>query len=258
MAERRILPIPFRPEMVLPFLREIELPGTGKTMDRRVFKPRGFEFWTLPDGRDCYTQYRPYRDGTWDESRIVGGGPMQAFGWGEDLYGYLPYAPGNLLWVREAWISTGEGVWTVQDARRLSSRSEILYRANAPREGGPWWASIHMPREFSRITLKVTGVKVERLQNISRDDAMAEGIVQTWGDFVGDPPEWAVASINGYAAASGPHIYDNRTSVENFRERWNSIHGPDAWETNPWVAAYSLRPFLGNVDRLVREGVFDG
>src|SRR5215217_4203288 len=82
-----------------------------------------------------------------------------------------------------------------------------------------------MPRAASRITLTVTDVRVERLQDISRDDAMAEGIVQTWGDFMGDPPEWAVASINRHGDASGSHIYDNRTSAENYRELWNNING---------------------------------
>lgn len=113
-----------------------------------------------------------------------------------------------------------------------------------------WTPSIYMPRWASRLTLIVTDVRVQRLQDIGRDDAMAEGIVQTWGDFMGDPPEWAVASINRHGDASGSHIYDNRTSVENYRELWNHINGTGSWDANPWVVAYTFEVHRQNIDAM--------
>jgi hypothetical protein len=75
-----------------------------------------------------------------------------------------------------------------------------------------------MPRWASRITLKVTGVKVERLQEISEEDAKAEGVkrpVKVCDD-------------------------DGTSYTDGFGDLWESIHGPGAWEKNPWVAAISF------------------
>lgn len=72
-----------------------------------------------------------------------------------------------------------------------------------------WRPSIHMPRWASRILLEVTAVRVERLQDISHDDACAEGI----------------ESQKGGAAAC----------IERYRDLWKSINGPDSWNANPWV-----------------------
>jgi len=71
-----------------------------------------------------------------------------------------------------------------------------------------WKPSIHMPRWASRINLEVVSVRVERLQNISEDDALAEGIT----------------------------LVERGTSpVDQFKKLWESINGPGSWEANPWV-----------------------
>lgn len=85
-----------------------------------------------------------------------------------------------------------------------------------------WKPSIHMPRWASRITLEVTGVRIERLQDISEADARAEGIEQserTGGWLPGNcaAPEWA------------------------FRELWESINGAGSWNANPWVWVVEFR-----------------
>lgn len=107
-------------------------------------------------------------------------------GWHLKPFGFLndrqfakaasPYgAPSNKLWVREAFGISYDGYaipWTGADAQR---DGEVIYRATfyeKPDEGRlPWKPSIHMPRWASRITLEVTGVRVERLQDISEADA---------------------------------------------------------------------------------------
>jgi hypothetical protein len=139
-----------------------------------------------------------------------------------------PYGqPGDLLWVRETWGA----VWPADEPVPLR-QCEIEYRADLPpgctdRPGewpadegnGPevpkWRPSIHMPRWASRITLRITDIRVERLQDISEDDAKAEGVT---------PLDYAAHHV---AAGCGARIA--------FEQLWNTINGPGAWEANPWV-----------------------
>lgn len=136
-----------------------------------------------------------------------------------------PYGqPGDRLWVRETF-------------QQFSEDGEILYKADkagfdAMNElkrdefyEARWRPSIHMPRWASRITLEVTGVKVERLQDISEADAAAEGIIRqsTTGWF-------SVPGLNGAGT----------TARAGYALLWNSIHGPGSWEANPWVWCVSF------------------
>jgi hypothetical protein len=105
-----------------------------------------------------------------------------------------PYGqPGDRLWVREAWAYVDDEV----DGR-------LEYRATCELAGVKWLPSIHMPRWASRITLEITAVRVERLQDISEDGAKAEGVPdrnayhKLWeqingaGSAVADPWVWVV------------------------------------------------------------------
>ena len=114
-----------------------------------------------------------------------------------------PYGKvGDRLWVREAWAVHPE-------------TGSLLYRADddAP-ENTRWKPSIHMPRKHSRILLEMTSIKVERLQAISREDALAE------------------ATDNDPAEAD---------PIAGFAEYWNYINGAESWETNPWVWVVGFR-----------------
>jgi hypothetical protein len=141
---------------------------------------------------------------------------------------FNPYGkPGDLLWVRETWGA----VWPADEPVPLR-QCEIEYRADLPpgctdRPGewpadegnGPevpkWRPSIHMPRWASRITLRITDIRVERLQDITEDDARAEGCDSAaWEDEAGN-------GINSYR--------------ESFAFLWGQIKGPGAWDENPWV-----------------------
>ena len=117
-----------------------------------------------------------------------------------------PYGkPGDRLWVRE----------TFMPMPHLNAKA--FYRASDPLvHGQPWKPSIFMPRALSRITLEVVGVRLERLQEVSREDAIAEGIDCDGGD----------------------DEHRNRNSVENYAVLWDSINGKRpgcAWANNPWV-----------------------
>jgi hypothetical protein len=90
-------------------------------------------------------------------------------------------------------------------------------------DGRRWTPSIHMRREHSRITLEVTGVRVERLNDISEADALAEGV---------DP-----AGPVGYIPASD-RMGRCRYQYANL---WNEINGPDSWDANPFVWVVEFR-----------------
>lgn len=139
----------------------------------------------------------------------------------------LPYGqPGDRLWVKEtarpirAWQGSINGC-------------EIEYRADGftkifpeiwavPKKVTPWTPSIFMRRELSRITLEVTGVRVERLQDISADDCLAEGAVQFTAPGVGDLMDQGVVK--------DPWMYRQK-----YQWLWQDINGPGSWDANPWV-----------------------
>ena len=137
-----------------------------------------------------------------------------------------PYGqPGTTLWVREAWARDDED-------------GCLMYRADVGREmyadaweqgrieGVPryrWRPSIHMPRWASRITLEITSVRVERLQDISEADAAAEGVT----------PKWEPGFSGRLMEALGGFSF--RPAASAYAELWESLHGPGAWDANPWV-----------------------
>jgi hypothetical protein len=86
-----------------------------------------------------------------------------------------------------------------------------------------------MPRSASRITLKLKAVRIERLQDISEEDAIAEGIREWWNDQ-GETP--GSTFYLGYATAPG---VGHLTAKAAFRELWESINGHGSWDLNPWV-----------------------
>ncbi|WLW59870.1 hypothetical protein RA224_21885 [Achromobacter aegrifaciens] len=132
-----------------------------------------------------------------------------------------PYGqPGDRLWVRETWAF---GIHAM--AARRDDEGPFVYAADGTtqgRLGDRWRPSIHMPRHASRLMLEITGVRVERLNDISEADARAEGCPFTWDGKQYEPPPPEVDSWQGYGRAS-------------FSLLWSQINGPDSWTTNPWV-----------------------
>lgn len=142
--------------------------------------------------------------------------------------------PGDQLWVRETWycddyrVSRGPYLkpddLDVVEARECGT---LVYAADglAPyeTEQPAWRPSIHMPRWASRITLEITGVRVERLQDISEADAQAEGCALECMTPIGDDSGSAIHGPGGYIAL------------------WESINGPGSWDLNPWVWVVEFR-----------------
>lgn len=163
-----------------------------------------------------------------------------------------PYGvPGDRLWVRESLYRRPSGSW-------FYSADDLYITLPHDHPGVPAmisWAhhkdgkhcpSIHMPRWASRLALEVTDVRVQRVQEISLDDARAEGIPQMHGEAV----TLGLIRPYGPVPGNGPDsrdLWDNRTSVENFSGLWNSIHAKDGcgWDANPWVWAITFNVVNG-------------
>lgn len=125
-----------------------------------------------------------------------------------------PYAPGQRLWVRETWAHIGG----TDVSGWLCYRADINKRQDTLTRVRTWRPSIHMPRWVSRITLEVTGVRLERVQDISEADVAAEGCDN-------NPQEWN-EDMNRYGVARS-----------SFAALWDSINIARGygWEGNPWV-----------------------
>ena len=137
--------------------------------------------------------------------------------------------PGDTLWVREAWCEVDRDGWCYCDRPKdelitnlgYPRRNGVAYRANTDADadrcrrelGYKWRPSIYMPRWASRIALPVANIRVQRVQDISEEDAMAEGILPF-----------------------------DRPRCE-FRKLWDSINAKRGfgWEVNPWVWAITFR-----------------
>lgn len=162
-----------------------------KTMTRRIAKPEHFRGSVMPPD---LALARP------------------------DSMTFCPYGTqGDRLWVRETWMSvfevdTGFLGWAYRaGGMPQDDRSAGNYMDGTDR----WSPSIHMPRAASRITLEITGVRVERLQEITHADAIAEGCQ--------------------------PHPNaTTQSKCDDFKRLWESINGPASWDANPYVWAITF------------------
>lgn len=153
---------------------------------------------------------------------------------------------GDRLYVREHWRSWR---WNDDLAPRdmpkewgAAPLDYISYIAdNDNRMDGRFRQGMHMPRWASRLTLTVTDVRVERLQDISEADALAEGIIHPWNKRYPFGLQ-----LDGDAYCLG------HTAAQAYRALWNTINGPGAWGANPWVAAYTFAVQMGNIDQLAQ------
>lgn len=173
-----------------------------KTQTRRVVKPQP---WHVQGAE--YSQWIWSRKGRMDEVEMARARIDHCVWWdrvtpGRCMTQFSPYGgAGDHLWVRETWMVYGE----------FKTGTGYAYRADGDRSG-KWRPSIFMPREASRITLEITGVRVERVQDISIADACAEGVT-----------------------GCRDHL-SNLHAVEMYRALWDSINGKTyPWSSNPWV-----------------------
>jgi len=202
-------PILFSGEMVRAIL------DGRKTQTRRMVKPQPVKF---PPEIHC-AKWLDYDGFNKPGFYAYAEGAEKAKGFWRDN---CPYGqPGDRLWVRESF-------WVVEREGQGVGVPFLLYEDEMgmePNESAPYreaWGlkfghkpSIHMPRWASRITLEITGVRVERLQGISEADCIAEGC------------SGGHDSIHGYQFSAQPK--------EHFWKLWESINGQGSWEANPYV-----------------------
>lgn len=139
------------------------------------------------------------------------------------------------LWVRETW----NGPFWNEDPYPANGYSPKYCKYKADGSKAPyyedadgfiverWRPSIHMPRWAARITLAITAVRLERLQDIGEEDAIAEGVERVcvgegWRRYCDKDMEL-------------PGVPPCRTAVDGFRTLWELINGTDSWKINPWV-----------------------
>lgn len=141
-----------------------------------------------------------------------------------------PYGTlGDRLWVREAWAQNENQLSETRMDRSIVYRADGEARALDNGHEKAWRPSIHMPRWASRITLEITDVRVQRLQEISDEDALAEGLRSD-------------GSLGAQCSVELPgHRTHHDSPKECFRLLWESIHGPGSWEQNPWVWAITFK-----------------
>jgi hypothetical protein len=99
-----------------------------------------------------------------------------------------------------------------------------------------WRPSTQMPRSVARLILEVTGVRVERLQEISEADAMAEGVEQSRDTRNANDEAF---QFRDYLRPPGSTV---QSAVDSFKTHWDAMNGRGAWDENPWVYAVSFKP----------------
>lgn len=179
-----------------------------KTMTRRVIKPRSY-ITDVVDGV-------PYEMTEDDASPIK-----------------CPYGqPGDVLWVRESccYVLRDHAHDLLEGSR---DNNQWVYKTSVhpdwmiyakEKYGYKWKPAIHMPKEACRIKLLVKSVKVESLQDISAQDAIAEGIEYLGTGHYG--PEW-----KNYLGNYSTYLLPK----QSFKSLWGSINGKESWEANPYV-----------------------
>jgi hypothetical protein len=204
----------------------------SKTQSRRLMKPQPVRI-----GDSTILQWR---DGLFQPERM----PTNS-----NLLNHCPYGqPGDRLWVRETWRHMAN---SLEEARALTediaSGTAVDWRADyierCMRDLGfsredaemaddfeTWHPSIHMPRWASRILLEIIAVRVERLRDISRGDAVAEGIDRVENNYGNGPAYCDYGMKNQDDTAEWFN-----SPIDSYRSLWESINGAGSWDVNPWV-----------------------
>lgn len=213
----------------------------SKTQTRRVVKPQPIEDASFVGG---YYVPGPKRTGN---SKISVEAPY--------VHLSCPYGqPGDRLWVRESWqfydwtedgqpcvrfAADNASKWPLRIPEEQADRlTEIWAGLSNPENYSidnhardrRWRPSIHMPRWASRITLEITSVRVERLQDISDADAQAEGCAC-----------YVCGGVMDGLSESDCHCFHKKAKASDYRNLWEQINGPDSWAANPWVWAIEFR-----------------
>jgi hypothetical protein len=197
------------------------LAGT-KTQTRRLLNPQ-------PDGDVIHYGWHQDKGAFWTDQSFTSH-PLRIWA-------------GDRLYVREAWRTWGQ--YDTFPPSALVAGTHVAFEAtenpNLGSNRGKFRQGMHMPRWASRLTLTVTDVRVQRLPDISEEDAVAEGIV---------PVQHREGGAVRYSGVGAKFGLAQHTAKAAYAHLWDSINGEDAWSENPWVAAYTFAVQMGNIDQL--------
>lgn len=212
-----------------------------KTQTRRIMKVQPSDgFHPTHNGYDLDLNAHWYTPGVVDKNGYLQPAKKDVFGVADENEGYTcPFGTvGDRIWVRETWAEAG-----------ASAPDLKLYRANYPAhvpthyENVPaadeirWTPSIHMPRWASRLTLEITGVRVERLDKISEEDAVAEGMQGVICRSCKGDPDYSTTQYDPDTLAAVDEIQCQSCSSNRskFFSLWDSIYGEGNHCMGDWV-----------------------
>lgn len=202
-------PILFSTPMVQAILSD------SKTKTRRILKVRGCQ-WFVPD-----VSWSIDAINSWNKNNLC-------------IYG----KPGDILYVRETWEPVPvETASIFENTTRPEIR--IRYKADTQESFNRWHPSIHMPKAAARIWLQIESITIERLQDITDADALAEGIKvlepgEAYYDYLKEPGSFA-------------------TPRGSFFSLWRKINGDQSFESNPfvWVISFKLLSTTGHPNQTI-------
>ena len=228
-------PMLYSAPMVRGLIREAQTPLTGKRQTRRLAKDQPPAGVTIirktirPVDREPYHAFeRRTRYGNY-------GGDVP-----------VKIKRGDRIWVREEFSGPSWFRPKIDPPTSWPVGCDIWYWADGNPPYGEWTKpkrSIHMPRWMSRLTLTVTDVRIERLQDISDAAAVAEGIEAK--NICGVGESW-----KHYGNPDAPVGWNDPR--QSYATLWDSINGDGAWDANPWIVAYTFTVHLGNIDQIGR------
>lgn len=233
MTATKEKPILFSGEMVRAIL------NGRKTQERRIVKPQPAKWIDRYEQSMSPRHWLPQGVFLSDPSGILGKGALEIRQ--NDTPVTCPYEVGMRLWVRETWgggWDDGLGGYSAicETVRQYERPDRVFYKADGWDESRgryPWRRSIHMPRWASRITLEITDIRVQRLQDTTRLDIAAEG----W------PCDERQRSGVDLALALGDDEIIDDASIEWYANLWDSINTKPGtrWDDSPWVWCLSFR-----------------
>lgn len=171
-----------------------------------------------------------------------------------------PYGkPGDLLWVRETWQVRGFAFGKPISETRIAAPSAFHYRATDDGAWKPYWGkwrpSIFMPRWASRLTLAITDVRLERLQDICEDDARAEGLAAISKDG-GRTVKFGIPDRDGLPGSDNDGWDWSQWCIDPraaYFTLWDKINGDSAHLTNPFVWVLTFDVHKTNVDAYLKQ-----
>lgn len=238
-------PMLFSSPMIRGLAREAWVAGDGKTETRRVASPHNVRLFTnggmrRPSGELLASAFEGARDARDGDDGVWMWAARNTLSTRDRTHWHAEILPkvGDRIWTRETWAPLDDLKSKHYSTNMLAERG--VFRADAGvlyDDVTQWTPAIHQPRDRSRFTLIVTKVRLQRLHDITEEDAGREGIRRNprgfhWEDQFFEP------------RAGFP------TAREAYISLWDHINGEDAWAENPWIVATTFTVHRINIDHM--------